>query len=461
MNLIVIVCDTLRRDYLGCYGNTWVKTPCLDELSASGMTFDRCYVGSFPTVPQRHDLMCSNYVFHTTGWAPIQPGNTPVQMRLRKHGYICGFMTDHTQLMAPGMNYHQGFHALEWVRGHVSDPWISEPVQYEPPCELGKLRQPEAWLDRFYRNISVRRTEEDWPSPKTMAAAMRWLERNCAHERWLLYVDTFDVHEPWLPPKFYTEMYDPGYEGDEAIYPRYDFAGYLSDEELWHVKSLYAGTITMMDKWIGRLLEKVEDLGLADDTAIVFTSDHGWYHGEHGYIGKHTVLDRDKGWQFYDEVARVPLLIRAPNLPQGVRSNLVVQPVDVMPTMMEIMGLEPPPLAEASGGDSEGTHGRSALPAILGTGGPPREVAVTARDVKKAPGYRTWNAINDGRWCLQHAEQATEPELYDTVVDPAQLNNVFEGNLPVAEALHAKYLDYLAQIGCSDEQIENRRPLRP
>ncbi len=450
MNLIVIVCDTLRRDYLGCYGSDWVKSPSLDALSASGMTFDRCYVGSFPTVPQRHDLMCSNYVFHTTGWAPIAAGNTPVQMRLRQQGYVTQFIADHTQLLAPGMNYHQGFDGVEWIRGHVPDPWITEPVEYEPPAALEKLRQPENWLDRFYRNISVRRTEEDWPSPKTMSAAMRWLERNQAHEKWLLYIDTFDVHEPWLPPKHFTDMYDPGYEGDEAIYPRYDFAGYLTDEELWHAKSLYAGSITMMDKWIGRLLEKLEDLGLADNTAVIFISDHGWYHGEHGYIGKHTVLDRDKGWQYYDEVARVPLLIRAPNLPQGVRSNILMQPVDVMPTMMDVLGLEPP----------ADTHGRSALPAILGKGDPPREIAVTTRDLKKAPGYRTYSAIHDGTWSLQHAEEAAPPELYNTIADPAQQDNVFDQNVSVAEALHAKYLDYLREIGCTDEQIENRRALR-
>lgn len=451
MNLLVIVCDTLRRDYLGCYGNTWVQTPCLDALSASGITFDRCYVGSFPTVPQRHDLMCSNYVFHTTGWAPIARGNTPLQVRLSQLGYVCQFISDHAQLMAPGMNYHQGFHGVEWIRGHIADRWATEPVQFDPPCDLAKLRQPEGWLEAFYRNFSRRRTEEDWPSPATMTAAMRWLERNWKHDKWLLYLDTFDVHEPWLPPSFYTERYDPGYRGEEVIYPRYDFAGYLTDAELQHVRALYAGSITMMDKWIGRLVEKLEDLGLADNTAVVFTSDHGWYHGEHGYIGKHTVLDRDQGWQFYDEVARVPLIIRAPNLPQGVRSNLLIQPVDVMPTMMDIMGLQPP----------TDTHGRSALPALRGEGPPPRQVAVTARDLHKAPGYRTYNAIHDGTWSLQHAEEAAPPELHNTVVDPAQQRNVFAENVSVARELHRKYLDLLRSIGCRGEQIGNRLKLGP
>ena len=142
MNLIVIVCDTLRRDYLGCYGNDWVKSPSLDALSASGMTFDRCYVGSFPTVPQRHDLMCSNYVFHTTGWAPIAPGNTPIQARLRQHGYVTQFIADHAQLLAPGMNYHQGFYGVEWIRGQIADRWITDPVQWEPPCRRRSAQAP-------------------------------------------------------------------------------------------------------------------------------------------------------------------------------------------------------------------------------------------------------------------------------------------------------------------------------
>jgi len=451
MNLIIIVCDTLRRDFLGCYGNPWVKTPSLDALSASGVTFDRCYVGSFPTVPMRHDLMCSNYVFHTTGWAPIAPGNTPIQSRLRAAGYVTAFITDHQQLASPGMNYHQGFDAVQWLRGFIPDPYITEPIEYEPPCDLAKLRAPENWLDKFYRNISVRRYEEDWPSPQTMSAAMRWLERNYKHEKFLLYVDTFDVHEPWLPPEWYTEMYDPGYEGEQVIYPRYDFAGYLTEAELHHARALYAGTVTMMDRWIGRLVERVEDLGIAEDTVIAFISDHGWYHGEHGYIGKHTVLDRDQGWQFYDEVARIPLLMRAPNLQRGVRSNLLMQPVDVGPTLMDIIGLEPP----------EEVHGRSALPALRGKGDPPREVAVTARDLRKAPGYRTYSAIHDGTWTLMHAEEAAEPELHNVVQDPKQERNVIAENLPVAEQLHAKYLAYLARIGATEEQVENRRPLGP
>ncbi len=451
MNLILIVCDTLRRDYLGCYGNEWVRTPALDALAAAGVTFDRCYVGSFPTVPMRHDLMCSNYVFHTTGWAPIAPGNTSLQERLRAHGYVTAFISDHAQLLAPGMNYHVGFHGIEWIRGHVADRWRTEPTPYEPPCDPDKLRQPEGWVWPWSRNYLARETERDWPSPQTFGAACEWLERNRAHDPFYLFIDTFDVHEPWLPPRHYVDMYDPGYQGDEVIYPRYDHAGYLTDEELQHVRALYAGSITMMDRWIGRLIEKVQDLGLWEDTAIAFISDHGWYHGEHDYIGKHTVIEREKGWQFYDEVARIPLLMRAPNLPEGVTSRALCQPVDVAPTLMEIIGLDAP----------EDTHGRSVLRALTGSGPGAREVAVTAPRINTDPGWRTYNAINDGEWTLQHAGAEAEPELYHTAADPAQHSNVIARHVEEAERLHARYLDYLAQLGCTEEQIASRRPLGP
>src|SRR5262249_18018599 len=152
------------------------------------------------------------------------------------------------------------------------------------------------------------------------------------------YLDTFDVHEPWDPPRWYVDLYDPGYEGDEPVYPRYDRAGYLTEAELRHVRALYAGEITMMDRWVGRVLEKVRDLGLWDQTCIVFMADHGWYFGEHGYIGKHTVLDRRAGWPLYQEVAHIPMLVRVPGLPPG-RCDALCQPADLLPTLCELAGI--------------------------------------------------------------------------------------------------------------------------
>ena len=448
MNLIVIVSDTLRRDYLSCYGNEWVQTPGLQALADEALVFDRCYVGSFPTMPMRADLVSGQYVFHTVGWAPLQPGVVPIQSIAARHGYVTQLITDHVQMLAPGMNYHQGFHGHRWIRGQASDRFITAPLEYDPPCALEKLRAPENWLDQYMRNISVRRTEADWFSPQTMQAGMDWLEANRAHDEFLLWIDTFDVHEPWTPPQWYVDLYDPGYEGEEIIYPRYDRCDYLTEAEIKHCRALYAGTITMMDRWIGKLLDRVRDLGLWDNTAIAFISDHGWYHGEHGYMGKHTVLDRKLGWPFYEEVAHIPFLLRVPGQFESGRSDVLVQPVDVMPTLLEVMGIEPP----------DGLDGSSALPALAG-GAPPREIAVTSPLMSADATVRYYSTITDGRWTLIYAGENAEAELYDLDADPRQAQDVCAENRPIAEDLHNKHVALLQGIDTPGDRLALRRTL--
>jgi len=127
MNLIVIVSDTLRADYLGCYGNTWVRTPHLDALAAEGIRLTKAYTGSFPTMPMRADLFTGHYVFQSVGWAPLQPGEVPLQSLLRQHGYVTQFIVDHTQMLAPGYNYHQGFSGYDFIRGQAGEPYITDP----------------------------------------------------------------------------------------------------------------------------------------------------------------------------------------------------------------------------------------------------------------------------------------------------------------------------------------------
>lgn len=445
MNLVVIVSDTLRRDYLGCYGNAWVKTPNIDALAAESIVFDACYVGSFPTIPMRADLMTGKYVFHNVGWAPLQPGYVPFQNLLRANGRVTMMIADHTQFLAPGMNYHQGFTGVEWIRGQANDGWITDPIEFDPPCDLSKLRQPENWLERYMRNISRRRTEADWFSPQTFSKAVDWVEANRSHEKFMLYIDTFDVHEPWTPPQWYVDMYDPGYEGEKAIYPRYDRVGYLTEAELNHVRALYAATITMMDRWLGKFLDKLHDVGLWDKTAICFTSDHGWYHGEHGYIGKHTVLDRKAGWPFYDEVARTPCLLRIPGM-EPRRDDTLIQPVDLMPTFCELCGVE----AHAD------IHGTSVLPALNG-GEPPRAIAVTSGLLGTDPSVRSYSTITDGRWTLLYAGENADAELYDTRSDPRQQENIIAGNPDVARGLHEQHMELLEQIGMEEERLRLRR----
>lgn len=447
VNLVVIISDTLRRDYLGCYGNTWVRTPNIDALADESIVLDRCYAGSFPTIPHRADLMTGRFNFPFRPWSPLPADEKPLQVLARRAGYVTALMTDHTQMLAPGYNLHQGFSAIEWIRGQAPDAWKSHRPRLQPPCDPAKLRQPENWLMRYLANIEGRRTEADWFSPQTFAAAMQWLELNRDHERFLLWIDTFDVHEPWTPPRWYVDMYDPGYEGEEVIYPRYDSADYLTDAELHHVRALYAATITMMDRWLGMFLDKLQAVGRWDDTAILFTADHGWYHGEHGLIGKHTVLKPKLGWPYYEEVAHIPALLRIPGR-EPCRADVLCQPVDLMATMCELLDVKPPP----------DIHGNSILPYLEG-GDRPRTIAITSRMLPTDPEVREYSGITDGRWSLQYAGGNWPAELYDLEADPCQERNVIAEYPDQAKRLHEEHVAYLEELGMSEERLALRREL--
>ena len=100
-------------------------------------------------------------------------------------------------------------------------------------------------------------------------------------------MDFFDPHEPWDVPQWYVDMYDPNYAGEVVDYPQYaKWREFLTEDELKHCRALYAAEVTIIDRWVGKIFEKVEDSGLMENTVILFSTDHGFLLGEHGFIGK-------------------------------------------------------------------------------------------------------------------------------------------------------------------------------
>ncbi len=447
MHILFIICDTLRRDYLGCYGNDWVKTPNVDELAKESILFERAYIGSFPTMPARAEIMAGKHVFHTFGWAPLPHDWPVVQQLLRQKGYVTALITDHYQMLAPGMNYHKGFAAYRFIRGPQHDPFhATDHIELKWPCSPEKCRQPEMLVVPYLKNRAQWVYERDWPIPKTIQEAIDWLEQNYKHEKFFLFLDLFSVHEPWDPPRWYVDLYDPGYEGEEVILPRYDRVDYLTEAELRHVRALYAGTITMMDKWVGWLFEKLCDLGLWEETAIIFTSDHGWLHGEHGLIGKHTVLEPKRGWPLYEEIAHIPLLIKLPGIEGGRRCDALVQLVDLMPTLAELGGAEAPP----------DIHGRSLLPLLRGEADKVRDLAVCSPPLPRDPDTLVWCTVTDGEWCLLDPGSLDKPQLFHLPSDPHQERDLFEEKREVAEDLHRRFLRFLEKIGTPEEKFKLR-----
>src|SRR5262249_22689839 len=140
----------------------------------------------------------------------------------------------------------------------------------------------------------------------------------------------------------YVDMYDPGYEGEEVTYPLYRKSDFLTPKEIKHCRALYAGEVTMVDSWVGRLLQRLDDTGKSDDTCVIFAADHGILIGEHDHIGKANVSENGLSMvPFYEEIAHIPLLVRLPGGRKG-RTNAIVQLPEIMPTILDLAGTAVP-----------------------------------------------------------------------------------------------------------------------
>ena len=185
------------------------------------------------------------------------------------------------------------------------------------------------------------RSDEDSQVATVMKDSMKYLEEEVDRTKpFFLWVDSFDPHEPWDPPSVWEHdrdyLYDPGYKGKDQIHP---IPGPIEDrfteKELHHIRMLYAEKVTLVDKWVGKLLNKIRVLGFWDNTLIILTSDHGQPLGndKHG----HGLLRKARPWP-YEEMAHVPCLVRAPGAEEGKCVKSFVQTCDVGPTVLDWLG---------------------------------------------------------------------------------------------------------------------------
>ena len=286
-------------------------------------------------------------------------------------------------------------------------------------------------------------------------SALYWPDFRCGahffHENFFLYVDTFDPHEPWDPPKHYVDMYDPGYKGEVIDHPVYDYCDYLSAAEIKHTRALYAGEVSLMDTWVGLVLDKVENLGLWEDTAVIFMSDHGHYIGDHGRIGK-SGKGPDGDWPYYEEVSHTAFMGYVPgSKAAGKRTKFLTQPLDFMPTILDLAGVKKP----------KGLHGLSVAPILKGQSPKVRhKVAVTSATLPRRADQRVCSSITDGNWTLHYRGPDWPAELYDLRKDLAQKRNIYNWrNMSVARRLHKAYLEVLKDAGTPEEKLVLRMEL--
>ena len=478
MNVILIISDTFRRDHLGCYGSEFIHTPNLDKFAERAFVFDNAYIASFPTVPARHDILTGKYSFTYKPWSPLPGDETTFARILNKAGFITSLIVDTPHPFAIGYNYQRDFQAWELIRGQEHDKWKTQPREIELPCAPEKLRNPHGTVVQYLRNVADRKLEADYFAPRTMQAAADWVEQNY-REDFFLYVDTFDPHEPWDPPQYYVDLYDPDYDGEEVIYPLYDRCDFLTEAELKHCRALYAGEVTMVDHWVGMLLDRIESLGLMENSVIIFTTDHGFCHGEHGYIGKSVITpEYHQAIPLYPEISAIPLMFYVPGI-EMKRSDAIVQLIDLMPTILDFMGVDIPDSCE----------GYSLKPLIEGEKESIRKIAIASPTISapdiQVPHPTKRSSITDGEWMLIYGSQVDKvdspevtkmvdsmmrrvqtlekglirPELYNLKEDYECANNVLEENRDVAERLHAAYYDFLGEHSVPERHLQFLREI--
>ena len=178
------------------------------------------------------------------------------------------------------------------------------------------------------------RYEADRFAARTSEFAVKWLEENYEYDPFFLWVDFFDPHEPWDPPEYMVRRYDPQYTGAPMLHPNYGKASDYSATELNNLRAHYCAEAEMVDRWVGRVLHKIDDLDLWKNSIVVWMSDHGMSLGEHNRTGKSNINSGDdRFWPVYPEVAHIPFLIRAPELPPGSTVDALLQPPDILPTL--------------------------------------------------------------------------------------------------------------------------------
>lgn len=341
MKTIFLLMDSLNRDYLKLYGSEKIKTPNLDRLLKRSIVFDNHYAGSLPCMPARRELLTGRLNFMEAPWGPIEPWDKclPDELRTQKQTYS-HMITDHYHYFhSGGEGYHTLFDTWEFERGQEGDVW--HPLVTEPkrPKFTGKNRRAY-WVNREFYD---KENENEYPTPRCFQRAIEFLDNNGHEDNWHLHLEVFDPHEPFVCPQKYSDIYkddwDDGYHFDWPSYEK------VAQEEaaVTHIKKSYAGVLTMADVWLGKFLDKMDEMNLWDDTVLILTTDHGYLLGEHGYWAKNYMRD-------YQELVKIPLVICTPQTENAPgRVSALTAAMDVMPTIMQFHGASVP----------TGVHGKS------------------------------------------------------------------------------------------------------
>ncbi len=436
-NVLFIISDDLNNS-VGTYGHPLVKTPNIDRLAERGVRFDRAYC-QFPLCgPSRNSMLTGLYpnssgiLTNSQIFRQTIPHHVSLPQAFRLQGYFAGRI---------GKLYHYNVPNSIGTNGH-DDPGSWEMELNPAGCDR-LLEEPDIFSlipGQFGGTLSwyASPREDLLHTDGMLATDAEWVLERCARRRerpFFLAVGFYRPHTPYVAPKSYFEGYPrermplvQGVEEDVKDLPAHALGSQkkeharLTDDLRQQAIQAYFASITFMDAQVGRVLDALERSGLADNTIVVFTSDHGYHLGEHGLWQKMSL---------FEESARVPLIIAAPKA--GSKGTVAATPVgliDLYPTLVELCGFEPP----------AGLQGQSLVPILKDPSQPGRGWALSQVTRRARPDRIFGFTLRTARWRYTEWDQGRHGrELYDHDRDPLEQSNLAD------DPAHAQRVKELAE----------------
>jgi arylsulfatase len=407
-NVLLITNDQHRADCLGVTGNPIIRTPVMDRLAREGVLFESNFVQCPQCVPSRSAIHTGRYphVNRTPGNLYRLPDNEETLATiLNREGYTTAAVGD--EPFAP-TNAMGGFQKLyssdpEYNAYLAQEGWAAKAAEHRERLKTGFQAHPAPWPEELDETAYFARRAVDFM-------------KESRDQPFFLHVNFRRPHHPFDPPAPFDHMYEGASfpashrrDGEMKNKPPSharsleNTAGFdlrsMTASDLNRIKSYYYGMISLNDKHIGRMLESLSGMGLADRTVVIVTADHGEMLGDHGLLFKAGYM--------YDEVLRTPLIFRAPGkLPAGKRMAGMTEGIDIMPTVLELLALRP----------SARVQGKSLLPLVHGK--------ASGRDEIHSE-FPTTKVVRTADWKLVHYLKAPYGELYNLREDPHELNNLY------------------------------------
>ena len=444
-NVLLIVTDSMRADFIGAYdGDGRAETPNIDALADDGLRFELAVPEAMPTVAARRAILTGVRAFPFRDWKaterlPPFPGWSAIPERrpvfpelLSAAGVTTAYVTDNPFLIGPRFkSFRQTLDVSKSIFLQGGYRRYNRPL---PEDELAPSERVQPFLlpglegtdaeQSLREHFGVqpgRRREEDFAAARVIGAGMDALDRLKERQPFFLGVDAFDPHEAFDPPVIYKQRFGERTTDVEPILPFGSPFSRVQEidvdrEVISRIRDLYAGEVSFVDAWIGRLMNKLDDLGLLDNTLVMYLSDHGVALGERGILGKYAAMLKR-------EIYRVPFIIRHPDGKRaGETSDFFASTHDVAPTLLSFQGLTVP-------GQMDGED----LTCLFDNRDPLARPCWTTS-------YATIVGAGDGRWLLASDNQGERPRLFDTKTDPREVDDVAAAHPDVERRLWERIL---------------------